>query len=494
MRFTSIYQQVAAACTCAMLLGACEGSSPTAFRPDQAALTSACAEHPDVIVRDRDELLSALTSAQPGQTIAIDGMIEIDYDGNVETAGLTFDCATPGSGLSAAPGVGLWLFIVKAPGVTVQNLVLDASQGYGAYLSDKNGVDAFAERLVFRGNTVTCQEAECVFVQTPTHAFGEGAFVADNHVTQLADGIGIHVQGFTGVTVVRNDVRAPAQADRGIVVNGAREVAITDNVVAGPWRRGLDLLDGVLDTRIERNRFDGATVYPVGFAAVDSITFAANTVRCAVACLFALGTSRVTINANNFSADGAMTGVHLQGGGEENRITGNRIVATAPSGSAAFGAIRIRSGARFLIQGNDISGPWSNGMAVQEFDGGRVDDNRMTGSTGVGAYFLDTRATGFQGNVLAMTGQMGILLDRACGNTLAGNNLQHAAPVGLQLGQETGANSYAGNRSLVVDDGAYDCDGDGVADPNILSGTGTPLSGMAINRPFAPEASNGALQ
>ena len=494
MRFPVIPIRLAAASFLAAALGACETSTaPSAHAPDPAAIRS-CAAQPDYVVHDRDEFLGALTTAHPGQTIAIDGMIEIDFDGNVDSAGLTFDCATPGSGLAAAPGVGLWLFVVKAPGVTVQNLVLDATNGYGAYLSDKNGIDAFAERLVFRGNTVTCQDAECVFVQTPDHASGQGAIVTDNVITQLADGAGLHVQGYAGVTVARNEIRAPSQGNWGIVVNGAREITVTDNLVTGPWRRALVLLDGVLDTRIERNRFDGATVYPVSFSAVDSITFSANTVRCAVACLFALGSTRVAIEANQFTADGALTGIHLQGGGEDSRIAGNRIVTTTPSGSPNFGAIRIRTGARYAIQGNEISGPWSNGIAVQELEGGRVDNNRMAGSTGAGALFLDTRTTGVQGNVLVATGQVGIYLDRACGNALAGNSLQQAAPVGVWLAIETGDNTYAGNRSLAMDEGDHDCDGDGAPDPNRLAGTGTPLSGMAVSRPGGAQVPGGALQ
>src|SRR5439155_16919576 len=49
----------------------------------------------------------------------------------------------------------------------------------------------------------------------------------------------------------------------------------------------------------------------------------------------------------------------------------------------------------------------------------------------------------------------------------------------------SGANSYAGDPSVVVDNGGFDCNGDGVNDPNIITGPGAarhgPMLGSALS-------------
>jgi len=44
-----------------------------------------------------------------------------------------------------------------------------------------------------------------------------------------------------------------------------------------------------------------------------------------------------------------------------------------------------------------------------------------------------------------------------------------------------------GNVTAVIDNGSFDCDGDGVPDPNIITGPGRVLHG-----PFSPAPSNAA--
>jgi len=74
----------------------------------------------------------------------------------------------------------------------------------------------------------------------------------------------------------------------------------------------------------------------------------------------------------------------------------------------------------------------------------------------------------------------------ACGNVFVGNNLQgNAGNVGLVFDVTSGANSYAGDPSVVVDNGGFDCNGDGVNDPNIITGPGAarhgPMLGSALS-------------
>lgn len=463
---------------------ACDGRDHVPVVPDLSVVAAGtCAGNPDFVAYDRDSFLQALTDAQPGDTIALDGMIEIDFDGNVETADLTFDCATPGSGLSAAPDVGLWLFIVKAPGVTVQNLVLDATHGYGAYLSDKNGMDAFAEDLVFRGNTVRCGSPECVFVQSPDFAFASGALVEGN-VVETTGELGLHIQGYTDVTVQGNTIRGLSASLWAIAVNGASDVHVRHNTTSGSWGRSLAMFDGVYDSDVRGNTFAGVRVRGATFDAIERLHVSDNVIECGnQACIIASQGADLFIEGNTFTSQGSATGVHTQGGLDRVRVSRNRIVASAPSLSATFGAIRIRTGSGHVVEGNDIQGPWINGMAITEVSGAQVSQNVVVGATATGGVFVDTHDSELRNNVLAKVGGTGLIFSVACRNRLLGNNLQGAGAVGLLLDPETGANLYVGNRSVVVDDGAFDCDGDGVVDPNVLTGQGTPLVGVVVPRP-----------
>ncbi len=78
-------------------------------------------------------------------------------------------------------------------------------------------------------------------------------------------------------------------------------------------------------------------------------------------------------------------------------------------------------------------------------------------------------------------GQAGGFAPEACGNTFFGNNLNgNAGDVGLIFPAQSGANVLSGNQNVVIDDGAWDCDGDGVNDPNIITGKGKVLHGASL--------------
>jgi len=87
----------------------------------------------------------------------------------------------------------------------------------------------------------------------------------------------------------------------------------------------------------------------------------------------------------------------------------------------------------------------------------------------------------FTGNRVSGAGIAGVFPALACGNTFVGNNLQgNSGNLGLVFDATSGANTYAGDRSVVVDNGAFDCNGDGVNDPNILSGPGMARHGLGV--------------
>jgi len=87
----------------------------------------------------------------------------------------------------------------------------------------------------------------------------------------------------------------------------------------------------------------------------------------------------------------------------------------------------------------------------------------------------------FRANRATGAALAGISAQLACGNSFIGNDLQgNAGNVGLVFNETTGANTYAGNATLVVDNGAFDCNGDGVNDPNTISGPGMARHGLQL--------------
>ena len=70
---------------------------------------------------------------------------------------------------------------------------------------------------------------------------------------------------------------------------------------------------------------------------------------------------------------------------------------------------------------------------------------------------------------------------RGCSNVLVGNNVGSADNGGgVLFDVSSGANSLAHNKNVVVDDGAFDCDGDRVDDPNIITGSGAVEHGANL--------------
>ena len=352
--------------------------APTAGRPSFAAAAPAsCPATPTVIVSEEAGLRNAIATAAPGAVIAIQGMIGLTQDDTVRTAGITITCATPGSGLFAvAGGAAQDMLTVDVPKVTVDHIVLDASQAAdGPYLSENDGVTAFAESTTFTNNIATCPpNGVCAFV-----AGGIGEVVSDNQFQALGPFTGIQLQ-----------------------TNGA----------VGEIR-----IDGV---RVERNV----------------------------------------------------------------------LVATAPSSGPRQGAIRAFGVANAVIADNTTTGPWRTGVSATQ-----VSDSRVSGNTFQGAaeYGIQTSArvqlpdpgrttnTLFSNNRVSGAGIAGVFPRLACGNTFVGNNLQgNPGNLGLLFDVTSGANTYAGDRTVVADNGAFDCNGDGVNDPNIIAGPGMARHGLQV--------------
>ena len=355
---------------------ACQDRSvaPTAARPSfAAAAPAACPATPTVTVSDEAGLRNAIATATPGAVIAIQGMIGLTQDDTVRTAGITITCATPGSGLFAVAGGGAQdMVTVDVRKVTVDHLVLDASQaGDGPYLSENDGVTAFAESTTFTNNTVTCPpNGVCAFV-----AGGIGDVVSDNQFQALGPFTGIQLQ-----------------------TNGA----------VGEIR-----IDGV---RVERNM----------------------------------------------------------------------LVTTAPSTGGRQGAIRPFDVANAVIADNTAIGPWRAGVSATRLANDRISGNTIQGALLFGIQTSPQAAlpalnSVFSSNRVSGAGIAGVFVQLACGNVFIGNSLQgNPGNLGLLFDVTSGANTYAGDRTVVVDNGAFDCNGDGLNDPNIISGPGMARHGLHV--------------
>ncbi|PYP69328.1 MAG: hypothetical protein DMD36_10445 [Gemmatimonadetes bacterium] len=71
----------------------------------------------------------------------------------------------------------------------------------------------------------------------------------------------------------------------------------------------------------------------------------------------------------------------------------------------------------------------------------------------------------------------------ACRNTFIGNNLErNVGNLGAIFDETTGANTFVGNRNVVANVGSFDCNGDGIADPNILTGPGRARTGVNLGQ------------
>ena len=144
-------------------------------------------------------------------------------------------------------------------------------------------------------------------------------------------------------------------------------------------------------------------------------------------------------------------------------VSRNRVTTSEPSTNGSFGAIRDVDGAR-LVE-NVLTGPWANGMALTNFNYSAVRANVVAGALQA-AIRIDGRENDFGSNRVGADGA-GFALFAGCRNTVEGLVGTTAGPL-LHFAEEAGDNvALLGNpKSTWVDDGIFDCDGDGEADPS----------------------------
>jgi hypothetical protein len=132
-----------------------------------------------------------------------------------------------------------------------------------------------------------------------------------------------------------------------------------------------------------------------------------------------------------------------------------------------------------VVADNEVRGPWQNGVVAVNLIDSEIRGNRVDSPAHFGlAVNLPNSpsiatATGNQvrNNRLSGAGSAGIFVAAACDNLFVGNVLgRNAGNVGALFDVSTGANVLLGNGTIVMDNGDHDCTGDGVADPNQITG------------------------
>src|SRR6266571_2521597 len=307
-------------------------------------------------------------------------------------------------------------------------------------------------------------------------------------------------------TTLRAALKAARPGDV-IAVSGTIEVTAddtiaTDNVTltcatpgSGLVARGLEVVDMVTVTArgvaVDGLVLDGSRAFDAPWFAFNDgetafaqdVRFTNNTVTCTLfgACAFVVGGTGAVVSDNQFQATDAFTGIHLQASGPDPRVVlqiridgarieRNTIVALTPSVGVRFGAIRSFDADNIVIADNVISGPWRNGISPTRLSHSQIQRNQISGAV------VDGIRTASFGGVLRGAAQ----------NLFASNDLRgNAGDLGLFLTDTTGANVVAGvNNAVVIDNGAFDCDGDGRLDPNIITG------GVTHHQPAPPDTSS----
>ena len=441
-----------AVATLVLAVVACQDGtlSPTSPRsPIPAIIATSCPAHADFVVADESSLLSAIAAAKPGDTIALNGVVDLTVAPAglpgvfVQKDNLTFTCVAPGAGIRAEPQTVSWLFVLLGRHLRVEHLVLDGTNGVSGAVVAFNGPEdpflGFAEDIQLVGNQVLCTGSHiepCVSIRNdavslPTVVIAGNAFQTDGD-------------------------QAPVELD------GVSGAAVEDNSISG----GLGAQ---------------VTSFSATFQSVTGLRFTGNTVDCLNACVFAGGFSPGAVVArNHFLSEGSSTGVQLQDVTDGDSVVDNTVVTTVPSFALQLGGIRVRDGVNVVVIGNTVSGPWANSIGLNDLTGADIERNMLQGAVeagiglATGGTSLPIAMSGnlFRANRASAAGIAGITARLSCSNTFVGNELEgNTGNVGVEFDSTTGANTYVGDPTVVVDNGAFDCNGDGVNDPNHVSGT-----------------------
>jgi hypothetical protein len=211
---------------------------------------------------------------------------------------------------------------------------------------------------------------------------------------------------------------------------------------------------------------------------IDGFSVSGTTVLCAngIPCIYAAGLHRAPrIVDNEVISDAAYAGVLLSSAFApvESPVVERNRISELGVNPGAFGGIRLSRVAGAMVRRNVVTGPWRSSIGLVSVVGSTIAGNSLLDplgwgiSQGVGGG-SGLRDTDIVENTIRGGNQPGIDLADACYNRIAGNRFSGVAPE-FFLRATTGANTVVTrNGAAVIDQGARDCDGDGVVDPNII--------------------------
>jgi hypothetical protein len=222
-----------------------------------------------------------------------------------------------------------------------------------------------------------------------------------------------------------------------------------------------------------------------GLPAVQDVVFEDNSIQCATdeLCVEFLGNVEGgRISRNEITGEGTNVAIRLFA-----RITfegtslvrGTRVednVLTAPTNVAsALWGLEMAFADRIVVTGNTIHGPWRIGMHAVNLSNSTIRNNVIDGPRQFGILVPRsfTPDEGLNGSSVALnrirgTGEAAISLNVGCGNDWYLNDISGNGS-GMFLLAPTGNNRVTTTEpNLINDAGAYDCDGDGVNDPNTI--------------------------
>lgn len=332
-----------------------------------AGASASCATSGAVVATTETQLRAALAAAQPGDVVAVSGMITVNSSVEVQVPeGVTLTCAEPGAGLAA----NFWrsvLVYAASPNVTVSGLVLrSANTDWPIYVFNGDG-RTDVTGVAVRGNSVECGWAGCAFIiGSPRTSVTANTFTAVHQA-----GTGIHLQGngamrVDGSMVTDNVVVANqptgAPSFGAIRPRDGTDVVVRGNVIRGPWSNGIATTE-VHEALFERNKVEGATRFGIFFALIFNRPI---TVR------------ESLFRANELTSLGGAAIFAQRACG--NVFVGNRLTPRAGHATIAFAAT---TGANVVLgNATDVE---DNGNQDCD-DDGSVDPNSVSGKTRRGGY------------------------------------------------------------------------------------------------------------
>jgi len=444
-----------------------------------------CLPNPDRVVSTLDELAEANEQSGPGTRIAIQGMIAMEAGFTMRYDNMVLTCATPGSGLSAVAGSGVWSLIeMKASHDTVSGLVLDARESYpnAVYAVMEPDGESYAVAPVMQGNVVTCAAGPCLRLAAGSFGEGQGGTIRDNLITVLATGpdTAIQVQGWSDARLEGNRVIASGEADHGIYINGATRITVVGNQLSGDWIQGIVAVDYTTASRVANNVLVG-TLDPFVFVDVDSMLVEDNVIACGErTCGYVHIGPHTTLRRNRATSHGSRTGLRIQRGTDGSVIEDNVVILDGPPSPLDTAGIRAHGGTGVVIRRNRVEGPWRDGILVLYLDAPLVEQNEVRGAAEFGMLYFGDYGT-VTANRLNGGSEAGLGVGFGCYNTFRGNLLNPlpGAPAAW-FDELTGGNLFEGAGSSVVDLGNHDCDDADGADPNRITGLRVPGGALAM--------------